>query len=121
MWKASTTFDAFTSPAQGGARLSRRQMLQVGGLGLMGVTLPRLFEAQARGAEGGLAPRADACVLIFLDGGPSHLDMWDMKPTAPEGIRGEFKPIASSLAGYQVSEHLPRLATQMHRATVVRS
>jgi hypothetical protein len=60
-------------------------------------------------------------VLIFLDGGPSHLDMWDMKPSAPEGIRGEFRPIATSLSGYHVCEHLPRLAKQMHRAAVVRS
>ncbi|MGE0605480.1 MAG: DUF1501 domain-containing protein [Pirellulales bacterium] len=107
--------------ARRSARLSRRQLLQVGGLGLMGVTLPRLLQAQARAAEAGLVPQADACVVIFLNGGPSHLDMWDMKPDAADGIRGEFKPIASSLPGYQISEHLPRLATQMHRATVVRS
>ena len=108
-------------PVDVSAALTRRRMLQVGGLGLMGVTLPRLLEAQARAAEAGLVPRADAMVVLFLNGGPSHLDMWDMKPDQPDGIRGEFKPIASSLPGYQVSEHLPRLATQMHRATVVRS
>ena len=108
-------------PVDASTALSRRRMLQVGGLGLMGVTLPRLLEAQARAAEAGLVPRADAMVVLFLNGGPSHLDMWDMKPDQPDGIRGEFKPIASSLPGYQVSEHLPRLATQMHRATVVRS
>jgi hypothetical protein len=59
--------------------------------------------------------------LLFLNGGPSHLDMWDMKPDAPDGIRGEFKPIASSLPGYSVSEHLPHLAQWMHRSLVVRS
>jgi hypothetical protein len=101
--------------------LNRRRMLQVGGLGLMGVTLPRLLQAQAHAASQGVVPRADSCVLIFLNGGPSHLDMWDMKPAAPEGIRGEFQPISTSLPGYQMGEHLPRLATQMHRATVVRS
>jgi hypothetical protein len=104
-----------------GVSLPRRRMLQVGGLGLMGVTLPRLLEARARAAADGVTPRADACVLIFLNGGPSHLDMWDMKPAAPEGIRGEFQPIATSLPGYQIGEHLPRLARQLHRATVVRS
>lgn len=103
------------------ARLPRRRLLQVGGLGLMGVTLPRLLASQARGGEEGPAARADSCIVIFLNGGPSHLDMWDMKPTAPDGIRGEFKPIASSLPGYQVSEHMPRLSAQMHRAAVVRS
>lgn len=87
----------------------------------MGVTLARLLEAHSRAADEGLVPRADACVLLFLDGGPSHLDMWDMKPDAPEGIRGEFKPIDSSLPGCQVSEHLPRLAAHMHRACLVRS
>lgn len=91
----------------------------------MGLSLPRLLAARARASEAsndkGPAAKADACIVIFLDGGPSHLDMWDMKPTAPDGIRGEFKPISSSLPGYQVSEHLPQLSTQMHRATVVRS
>jgi uncharacterized protein (DUF1501 family) len=102
-------------------QLTRRTLLQVGGLGLMGVSLPRLLSAQERAERSGLRPAADACVLIFLNGGPSHLDMWDMKPDAPDGIRGEFKPVATSLAGYQICEHLPRLARQMHRATVVRS
>ncbi len=102
-------------------RCSRRQLLQVGGLGLMGLTLPRLLAARANAAETGLAPRADACVLIFLNGGPSHLDMWDMKPDAADGIRGEFQSIDTSLPGYRMCEHLPRIARHMHRATVVRS
>ncbi len=101
--------------------VTRRQMLQVGGLGLMGLSLPRLLAAEAANASAGIQPRADACVLIFLNGGPSHLDMWDMKPNAPDGIRGEFKPIATSVPGMQFSEHMPRLAKQAHLATVVRS
>ena len=103
--------------------ITRRQLLQVGGLGLMGVSLPRLLAARAQAEQAGSSqsPRADACILIFLNGGPSHLDMWDMKPEAPDGIRGEFKPIETSLAGYRMCEHLPRLARQMHLATVVRS
>ena len=99
----------------------RRRMLQIGGLGLTGLSLGRLLEARAAEPLTRLAPRADACVILFLNGGPSHLDMWDMKPDAGDGIRGEFKPIASSLPGYQISEHLPKLAKHMHRATVVRS
>ncbi|MBI1903656.1 MAG: DUF1501 domain-containing protein, partial [Planctomycetia bacterium] len=98
--------------------VSRRHLLQVGGLGLLGLSLPRLLRA---GAAAKIAPKADACILLFLNGGPSHLDMWDMKPDAPDGIRGEFKPIDSSLAGVPVSEHLPRLAKHVHRATLVRS
>lgn len=101
--------------------LSRRQLLRVGSLGLMGVTLPRLLAADERRPTDGPQPKADACIVIFLNGGPSHLDMWDMKPDAPEGIRGEFKPIATSVPGMQVSEHLPRLATAMHHFSVVRS
>jgi len=103
------------------APLSRRNLLRIGGLGLMGVPLARLLAAHERAAKFGRRPTADACVVLFLNGGPSHLDMWDMKPEAPDGIRGEFRPIATSLSGYQICEHLPRLAKQMHRATVVRS
>src|SRR5712691_8096284 len=108
--------------------LSRRHLLQVGGLGLMGLSLPRLLAAREtagsgdpRRARDGLAPKADHCIVLFLNGGPSHLDMWDMKPDQPDGIRGEFQPIATSLPGYQVSDQMPQLARHMHRATVVRS
>ena len=99
---------------------SRRWLLRlcglgVGGAGLAGVTLPNLLAADEARLASAPQPRADACILIFLNGGPSHLDMWDMKPDAPDGIRGEFKPIDSSLAGVQVCEHLPQLAQHMHR------
>jgi hypothetical protein len=109
-----------TAAPSAATRISRRRLLQVGSLGLMGVSLPRLLAANERSALDPL-PRADACIILFLNGGPSHLDMWDLKPQAPDGIRGEFQPISTSLPGYQLSEHLPRLATQIHRATVVRS
>ncbi len=101
--------------------ISRRQMLQVGGLGLMGLSLPRLLAAESGARSSGFTPRANACVLIFLNGGPSHLDMWDMKPAAPDGIRGEFKPISTSVPGIQFSEHLPKIAARAHLATVIRS
>lgn len=87
----------------------------------MGVTLSRLLEAAEKRPAGDPAPRADACIVIFLNGGPSHLDMWDMKPDAPEGIRGEFQPIDTRVPGLQVSQHLPRLATAMRHFSVVRS
>lgn len=113
----------FSLPAncarRGAARLTRRQLLEIGSLGAMGITLPRLLRAEAERAAP--QPRADACVLIFLNGGPSHLDMWDMKPEAPDGIRGEFKPIATSVPGIELSEHLPRLARLMHHCALVRS
>jgi hypothetical protein len=105
----------------GPVRISRRDLLQVGAIGLMGMTLPRILQAQSHPATKGLVPRADSCILIFLNGGPSHLDMWDMKPAAPKEIRGEFQPIATSLTGVQFSEHLPRLARWMHQCALVRS
>lgn len=84
---------------------------------MLGLSLPRLLQA----AEKPAAPRADACIIIFLNGGPSHLDMWDMKPDAPAEVRGEFKPIPSSMPGVPLSEHLPRLGRLAHLTTIVRS
>src|SRR5436309_5803703 len=105
---------------RGPLRLSRRQVLQVGAIGMLGLSLPRLLEARDNPAKP-QAASADACILIFLNGGPSHLDMWDMKPAAPVEIRGEFSPIATTVPGIQLSEHLPRLARQIHHCAIVRS
>src|ERR1700674_3335489 len=99
-------------------RITRRRMLEVGSLGLAGVTLPKLLWADEQRRATGTRARADACLLVFLDGGPSHLDMWDMKPDAPLEVRGEFKPINTSVPGVQLCEHLPLLAKQMHRCTL---
>jgi hypothetical protein len=104
-----------------GPLFSRRELLRIGSSGVLGLSLPQLLRASAEFATTGPAPTADACILVFLNGGPSHLDMWDMKPDAPAEIRGEFKPIATSVPGIQLSEHLPRLAKQMHRCSLVRS
>jgi hypothetical protein len=101
--------------------ITRRRMLQVGSLGLAGVTLARLLRADAERRTVGMHARADACILVFLDGGPSHLDMWDMKPEAPPEIRGEFQSIETSLPGVRFSEHLPRLARHMHHSALIRS
>lgn len=97
--------------------LNRRDMLQVGAVSALGLSLPQLLRADSMARP----KSADSCVLLFLNGGPSHLDMWDMKPDAPAEIRGEFKPIASSVPGMQLSEHLPRLAQRMHHGTIIRS
>ncbi len=100
---------------------TRREVLRAGGLSLFGtMTLPRLLQAAER--EPGRAPgRARSIILLNLFGGPSHLDMFDMKPGAPLEVRGEFQPIATSLAGLQICEHMPRLAQWMHKATLIRS
>jgi hypothetical protein len=101
-------------------RIARRRCLQTASVGAFGLTLPRLLQAEAA-RPAGLRPSADACIILFLDGGPSHLDMWDMKPEAAAEIRGPFQPIDSTLAGEPVSEHLPRVAKHMHRGTLIRS
>ena len=104
------------------AEHARRHLLQVGGLGLMGLSLPNLLSARELTApKSSLTPKADHCVILFLNGGPSHLDMWDQKPDTADGIRGEFQPIPTSLPGYFVSDQMPKLSRHMHRATVVRS
>jgi len=101
-------------------QLARRRLLQIGGLGAFGLHLPRLLAAEASADAAG-APRAiRSCILVFFYGGPSHLDTLDMKPDAPAEVRGEFQPIASSVPGLQVSEHLPLLARQMHHAALLR-
>ena len=107
-------------PEQPGAfeHLSRRYALQLGAFGLS--TLNPGFATANTEQKVGPA-RADNCILLFLNGGPSHLDMWDMKPDGPPDIRGEFQPIQSSLPGVLLSEHLPRLAQQMHHTTLIRS
>jgi len=89
-------------------------MVQIGFSSALGLTLPAVLRAVP-------VRQADSCIVIFLNGGPSHLDMWDMKPDAPAEVRGEFKPIASSAPGVMVSEHLPKLSKQMHHCTLVRS
>ena len=96
---------------------TRREFLRVGGLGALGLSLPQLLASDRPGKSA----KADSCIIIFLNGGAPHLDMWDMKPNAPKEIRGEFSPIRSSVSGMQVCELLPKLAKQMHHTTLVRS
>ena len=106
------------------ARVSRRRVLQAGGLGLLGLSLPRLLEAQANASN---APRtngfgrAKRCIFLFMWGGPSHLDTFDLKPGAPSDIRGEFQPISTNVAGVQVCEHFRHVARVMDKLCVIRS
>lgn len=98
--------------------LNRRHALQLGAIGLSTLNAGLVGAA---GRKSSTPVRADNCIVLFLNGGPSHLDMWDMKPHGPVEIRGEFQPIESSLPGVLLSEHLPRLAHHMHRTTLIRS
>lgn len=107
-------------------RLPRRDFLAVGALGLGGLSLAGLLRAQRAAAAtpsaaAGTPGRARSVILVCLNGGPSQLDMVDMKPDAPEEIRGEFRPIASRVPGFDVCELLPQLAAQAQRWSVVRS
>ncbi len=99
---------------------TRRELLRVGGLSLFGsMTLPRLLRAKEQSPA--RAGRAKSIILVNLFGGPSHIDMFDMKPNAPAEIRGEYRPIPTSLPGLFVCEHMPRLAQWMHKGTLIRS
>lgn len=103
--------------------LSRREFLRAGGLGLIGLGLPGLLEGRARSAPAAGLPfgKAKACILLFMWGGPAQQDTWDLKPEAPELIRGEFRPIATSVPGIQICEHFPQLAARAHRLAIIRS
>lgn len=100
-------------------RLPRRVALRVGGLGMLGLSMPRLM--QANDAVASIRARAKSVIFLFQWGGPSHLDTFDMKPSAPDTIRSPYRSIASSAPGIQVCEHLPTMAKQMHRVSLVRS
>ncbi|MFM7163558.1 MAG: DUF1501 domain-containing protein, partial [Planctomycetaceae bacterium] len=106
----------------GGARLcdgmTRRQSLQVGALGLGGLSLPQLLRAESQVAQ---PQRHKAVIMIYLVGAPPHQDMYDIKTEAPREIRGEFQPIATKVPGIEICEHLPRLAAQMDRLVPIRS
>jgi hypothetical protein len=99
--------------------LSRRELLRVGGLGILSLGLTDLL-AQTGRADNNQG-RAKACILMFMWGGPSQLDTWDPKPDAPAEVRGSFKPIATTVPGIQISEHFPLLAREAHRYAIIRS
>src|SRR5215468_9465882 len=98
--------------------VSRRNFLKIGSLCLGGLTLPELLRAEA---QSGIRKSHKAVIMIFLPGGPSHQDMFDLKLDAPSEIRGEFKPISTKVPGIQICEHLPKIAARMDKMAVIRS
>jgi hypothetical protein len=80
-----------------------------------------LTDLLAAAARAGIRSSHKAIIMVFLPGGSSHQDMFGLKPDAPSEIRGEFKPIATNVAGIQICEHLPRLAVMMDKLTLIRS
>jgi hypothetical protein len=105
--------------------VGRRELLQVGALGLFGLGLPQALARQAGARDPARPPtgfgRARSVVVLYLQGAPSHIDLWDPKPDAPSTIRGEFRPIATAAPGLYLSEVLPRLAKQADRFAIVRT
>ena len=98
---------------------TRRQLLQAGGAGLLGLSLPKLLAAES--TKNSIPARAKSVIFLFLFGGPSQLETFDPKPEAPDDIRGPFKPIASRTPGLQISEHLPLTAQVTDKFCVVKT
>jgi len=101
--------------------VSRRDFLRIGSLGIGGLSLPALLRQRALAASEGKSRNDTAVILIWQAGGPSHIDMYDLKPQAPAEIRGEFQPISTAVPGIQIGEHLPLQASIMDKLAVVRS
>src|SRR4051794_29224282 len=103
--------------AEGLALPSRRNLLKAGLAGLAGLSLPSLLRAR----DAGRAPKGKSVILLWMTGGPSHIDTWDPKPSRPPENRGPFGVIRTAVPGALVCEHLPKQAAMMRRFTLVRS
>lgn len=101
--------------------LARRDFVRIGGLSALGLSLPALLQLRSgQGAEATKA-KAKSCIVIWLDGGPSHLETFDLKPDAPSEVRGPFASIPTAVDGIRICEHLPKLAERMKQAALIRS
>lgn len=112
------------------ASLQRREVVRAGALSLLGVDLPRWLQLQsvleqhsANAAESSATRpvKAKAVIFLFMWGGPAHQDTWDLKPHAPSEYRGDFRPISTTIPGYHICEHLPRLAQRTDKLAIIRS
>jgi hypothetical protein len=102
--------------------VSRRNFLHLGLMGSLGLTVADLFRLRAQSPDATTKNSgAKSCILIWLDGGPSHVDTFDLKPDAPSEVRSIFKPIPTTVPGIQICEHLPRTAKMMHEVALIRS
>lgn len=100
---------------------SRRSFLQAGTALMTGMTLPAILAREAAGAIDGSKAKIKNCITLFLVGSPGQVDTWDMKPDAPEDVRGPFKPIATKTPGIQICEHFPLMAQRMDKIALIRS
>ncbi|MCE9603728.1 MAG: DUF1501 domain-containing protein [Planctomycetia bacterium] len=101
--------------------VDRRDFLQAGFLGLAGLSLGDLLRARAANPAPAATKKSTSVILVWLGGGPSHIDMWDMKPDAPLEVRGEYASIATSLPGVRICEHMPHSARVMDKCALIRS
>ncbi|MBA4188338.1 MAG: DUF1501 domain-containing protein [Planctomycetaceae bacterium] len=104
-------------PPANRSTLDRRQLLHAGALGAFGLTLPQLLRAESAARPG----KIKSCIIVFAFGGPAQQETFDMKPDAPEEVRGEFKPIATNVTGTRISEYLPKLAMMADKYSIIRS
>ncbi len=115
------SYEQFGSQGQYCDGITRRRMLHLGATRLLGgLTLPGLLQLQAQAASSRPA-KAKACIFLMLEGGPSHIDLWDLKPEAPAEIRGPFQPVSTVVPGTQISELLPLCAQVADKFTILRS
>ena len=98
-------------------KISRRSALCIGPAAMVGLNLSPAISALAATSAG----KARNVIMVWLDGGPSTIDMWDLKPESPDYIRGEFRPISTSASSIQICEHFPELAKVMDRCLLIRS
>src|SRR5262245_10041137 len=98
---------------------SRRTALRAGAIGLLGLGMSEL--SALRAVANGDTPKARSVIFVFLTGGLSQLDSFDLKPDAPDTVRGEFRPVATRTPGIRICEHLPLLAERSQRWALVRS
>ncbi len=100
---------------------SRRNFLKASLAGIAGLTVPHLLQSQAQAAPGSPRPTGKSVILLWMAGGPSHIDMWDMKPDRPLENRGPFAPIATRVPGVRICEYLPKQAALLDKFTIIRS
>src|SRR5947209_17727985 len=109
--------------------VTRRELLRVGGSAVFGISLANILQIKAEAAAAHLPSdtqgpgfgRAQSVILLYLQGGPSHLDLWDPKENVPDRVRSVFRPISTCLTGVQVTELMPRLAQVLDKATLIRT
>ncbi|MBS0211185.1 MAG: DUF1501 domain-containing protein [Planctomycetes bacterium] len=118
----SHAFAGFHGTTREGLMIGRRGMLKAGLAGVAGLTLPELLRARAVASPtGGKAVAGKSVILLWMTGGPSHIDTWDPKPARPYENRGPFDVVQTKLPGVQICEHLPKQAAMLDRFTLIRS